>query len=137
MPPSLSAVLQFSLIALTSIFFLVDPIAVIPSFLVITADAEEPRRRKMARRAAWTCFVVLSCFSLAGSLIFKLFGITLPAFKIAGGIILILIGLDMLQPAAPRRRRRPTRPWKARRRRMRASFRWVCRCSPAQVPSQP
>jgi len=97
MPPSLSAVLQLSLISLTSIFFLVDPFAVIPSFLVITADAEERRRRKMARRAAFTCFVVLSSFALAGSLIFKLFGITLPAFKIAGGIILILIGLDMLQ----------------------------------------
>jgi multiple antibiotic resistance protein len=97
MPPSLSAVLQLSLIALTSIFFLVDPVAVVPSFLVITADAAEPRRRKMARRAAWTCFIVLSSFALAGSLIFKLFGITLPAFKIAGGIILILIGLDMLQ----------------------------------------
>jgi len=51
----------------------------------------------MAKRAACTCFIVLSGFALAGSLIFKVFGITLLAFKIAGGVILMLIGLDMLQ----------------------------------------
>lgn len=51
----------------------------------------------MAKQAAWTCFLVLSLFSLAGSLIFKLFSITLPAFKIAGGIILFLVAIDMLQ----------------------------------------
>lgn len=58
----------------------------------------------MARRAAVTCFLVLTVFALAGSLIFRLFGITLPAFKIAGGLILALIGLDMLQA-----RRSPTK----------------------------
>jgi multiple antibiotic resistance protein len=51
----------------------------------------------MARRAAYTCAIVLSAFAIAGSLIFKMFGITLPAFKIAGGIILLKIGLDMLE----------------------------------------
>ncbi len=51
----------------------------------------------MARRSAWTCAIVLCSFAVAGSLIFKAFGITLPAFKIAGGIILLQIGLDMLQ----------------------------------------
>jgi multiple antibiotic resistance protein len=96
--------LQFSLIAFTSIFVLVDPLAAIPTFLVMTADSTRTRRRYMARRAAWTCFVVLAVFGLAGSFIFRLFGITLPAFKIAGGIILGLIGLDMLQA-----RRSPTK----------------------------
>jgi multiple antibiotic resistance protein len=95
---------QFALIALTSIFVLVDPFAGIPTFLVMTADSTEKRRRHMAKRAAWTCFIVLSVFGIAGSLIFKMFGITLPAFKIAGGIILGLIGLDMLQA-----RRSPTK----------------------------
>jgi multiple antibiotic resistance protein len=51
----------------------------------------------MASQAAWTVFFVLTIFSLAGSLIFKLFGITLPAFKIAGGLILFLVAIDMLQ----------------------------------------
>jgi multiple antibiotic resistance protein len=51
----------------------------------------------MARKAALTCFIVLTSFALAGQLIFKMFGITLPAFEIAGGLILLLIGLDMLE----------------------------------------
>jgi multiple antibiotic resistance protein len=90
-------VLQFSIVALSSVFFLVDPFAAIPSFLVMTEDATAAERRRMAKRAGWTCFCVLSLFALAGGLIFKMFGITLPALKIAGGFILFLIGIDMLQ----------------------------------------
>jgi multiple antibiotic resistance protein len=88
---------QFGLIAFTSIFVLVDPISAIPAFLAMTAHADETGRRRMAGRAALTCFIVLTLFALAGPQIFRLFGITLPAFEIAGGLILGLIGLDMLQ----------------------------------------
>src|SRR6202521_4933867 len=97
MADSIKVVLEFALLAITSVFFLVDPFAVIPLFLAVTADSTPSERRGMARRAAWTCAIVLCSFALAGSLIFKMFGITLPAFKIAGGIILLRIGLDMLQ----------------------------------------
>jgi multiple antibiotic resistance protein len=97
MNASLKEVLEFSLVAASSIFFIVDPLAAIPSFLVMTAEDSEEKRRRMARQAAWTCLIVLSAFSLAGSLIFKLFGITLPAFKIAGGLVLSLVAIDMLQ----------------------------------------
>jgi len=89
--------IQFLLLAFSSLIFIVDPIATIPTFLALTADAEMDDRRRMAGRAAWTCFLVLSGFALAGTLIFKMFGITLPAFRIAGGLIMILIGLDMVQ----------------------------------------
>jgi len=92
-----AAVLQFSLVALSSVFFLVDPFAAIPPFLVMTQGASPGERRRMAKRAGLTCFCVLSLFALAGGLIFKMFGITLPALKIAGGFILFLIGMDMLQ----------------------------------------
>jgi multiple antibiotic resistance protein len=97
MPPLLKEILEFSLLATTSVFFLVDPLMVIPLFLAVTDGAPEAERRQTARRAAWTCAIVLCSFAAAGSLIFKAFGITLPAFKIAGGIILLQIGLDMLQ----------------------------------------
>ena len=93
----ITGILEFALLSATSVFFLVDPFAVIPMFLAITGDSPQGERRLMARRAAWTCAIVLSVFALAGSLIFKMFGITLPAFKIAGGIILLQIGMDMLQ----------------------------------------
>ena len=87
----------FLLVALTSIFFLVDPFAAIGTFLAITANVEAKKRKVLARKASITCFVVLTTFALVGKFIFKLFGITLPAFEIAGGLILLLIGLDMLQ----------------------------------------
>jgi len=88
---------QFTVVAFTSIFILVDPFAAIPAFLVMTAYDDQVRRRRMAKRAAWTCLVVLGAFGLMGSWIFRIFGITLPAFEIAGGLILLLIGIDMLQ----------------------------------------
>jgi len=97
MAPTLKEILEFTLLAVTSVFFLVDPFAVIPLFLAVAETSPEAERRQIARRAAWTCAIVLCLFSVAGSLIFKAFGITLPAFKIAGGIILLQIGLDMLQ----------------------------------------
>ena len=88
------SLVQFALVAFTSIFVLVDPIAAVPTFLAMTGDANRAQRRHMAVRAAWTCFAVLLTFSLAGTFIFKLFGITLAAFRIAGGLIL---GLDRLR----------------------------------------
>jgi multiple antibiotic resistance protein len=94
---------RFSVLALSSIFFLVDPFAAIGSFLAITAGADAARRRRMARKAAFTCLIVLTSFALAGQVIFRIFGITLPAFEVAGGLILLLIGLDMLEA-----RRSPT-----------------------------
>ncbi len=97
MSGELADLLQFSFVALTSVFFLVDPIAAIPTFLAMTGEQDERQRRHMAKRAAWTCLVVLAAFAAAGKPIFRLFGITLPAFKIAGGVILLLIGLDMLR----------------------------------------
>ena len=94
---SAAPLVRFSVLALSSIFFLVDPFAAIPSFLAITEGADPARRRRMARKGALTCCIVLTCFAVGGQLIFRLFGITLPAFEIAGGVILLLIGLDMLE----------------------------------------
>src|SRR5437016_6150014 len=54
-------------------------------------------RRVLARRGAWTCAITLTLFALGGSLIFKLFGITIGAFKIAGGVLIGLNALDMVQ----------------------------------------
>src|SRR5215471_5832427 len=92
-----SAYVRFSLLALSSIFFLVNPFAALPTFLAVTADGDKARRQRMAWKASLTALVFLSSFALGGQLIFKMFGITLPAFEMAGGIILLLIGLDMLQ----------------------------------------
>lgn len=98
---------QFFLVALSSIFFLVDPIATVPVFLVMTSEHGPRPRRRMARRAALACFLVLSGFSLIGQLLFQLLGITLAAFQTAGGLILLLIGLDMVQAKRSRTKQVP------------------------------
>ena len=95
---------RFSVLALSSIFFPCGSVCGDSAFLAITRAADPVRRKRMARKGALTCFIVLTSFALGGQLIFRMFGITLPAFEIAGGLILLLIGLDMLQ--AKRRRRR-------------------------------
>ncbi len=92
-----SAYVRFSLLALSSIFFLVDPFAALPTFLAVTAGSDHHRRRRIAWKASLTALIFLSAFAVAGQYIFKMFGITLPAFEIAGGVILLLIGLDMLE----------------------------------------
>ena len=92
-----SVYVRFSLLALSSIFFLVDPFAALPTFLAITEGADPVRRRRVAGKGALTALIVLGTFAFTGEAIFKMFGITLPAFELAGGIILLLIGLDMLQ----------------------------------------
>ncbi|WP_213804018.1 MarC family protein [Granulicella sp. dw_53] len=92
-----SVYVRFSVLALSSIFFLVDPFAALPTFLAVTEGADAGKRRRIAGKASLTALVFLSAFAVGGQYIFKMFGITLPAFEIAGGIILLLIGLDMLE----------------------------------------
>jgi multiple antibiotic resistance protein len=88
--------LQFALVTLTSVLFIVDPIAVVPTYLVITQGQNATQRRLTARRACVAATIILVIFSLAGKAIFGLFGITMPAFRIAGGLILWLVAMDML-----------------------------------------
>jgi len=85
------------LLIFTSILFIVDPFAVIPTFLAMTVRDSPQQRRVLARRGAWTCAIALTAFALGGSLIFKIFGITIGAFKIAGGVLIGLNALDMVQ----------------------------------------
>jgi multiple antibiotic resistance protein len=87
---------QFALVTLTSVLFIVDPIAVIPTYLVITNGETTAQRAVTARRACIAAALILIAFALGGALIFQLFGITLEAFRIAGGLILWVVAMDML-----------------------------------------
>jgi multiple antibiotic resistance protein len=88
---------QFALVSFTSILFLVDPIAVVPTFLAITQGESQDKRRATALRACLAAAILLVVFAAGGNLIFRAFGITLPAFRIAGGAILWLVAMDMLR----------------------------------------
>ena len=88
--------LQFALVTFASVLFIVDPIAVVPTYLVITQGQSPEQRKITARRACVAAGLILVIFALAGGRIFGLFGITMPAFRIAGGLILWLVAMDML-----------------------------------------
>ena len=88
--------IQFTLLALTSVLFIVNPIAVIPTYLVITQKDSAERRARTARRACISAAAILIAFAVAGRQIFSVFGITIDAFRVAGGLILWVVAMDML-----------------------------------------
>lgn len=90
-------ILTYTLLSFGSLFSIVDPIAAVPAFLALVGNQTALHQHRTALRAAITCFGVLTAFALAGSLIFRFFGITIPAFKIAGGILLFGVGLEMMR----------------------------------------
>jgi len=100
----MSEVLQFAGVTLTAVLFVVDPFAAVPIFLAITHDDGLARRRATAARAALATYVMLTAFALAGGIIFRMLGISLGAFEIAGGFMLLLMAVDMMR-AQPSRTR--------------------------------
>lgn len=93
----LRATLTHGLVALSAIFVVVDPVAAVPFFLALTSEQSAAERRRTARRAAIGAWAILTVFAILGAVIFRLLGITIPAFKIAGGVLLLLIAVDMLR----------------------------------------
>ncbi len=88
---------EYALLTFGALFAIVDPMAVIPAFLAMTARDTVAERQRMALVACLTCAGVMIAFAALGTFIFKLFGITIPAFQVAGGLILLLSALDMLR----------------------------------------
>jgi multiple antibiotic resistance protein len=93
-------VLSVFIVAFPAVLFIVDPVGVIPLFVAMTANDSVEKCKSMARRATLTAFLLLTFFALFGALIFKVFGVTLAAFKVAGGLLLMLTALDMLKAQA-------------------------------------
>lgn len=78
-------------------FAIMNPLANTPVFLGLTADDDARTRRAVALRSLALTFVIIAVFSLIGKLIFDLFDLTMPALRIAGGVLVFKIGFDMLQ----------------------------------------
>jgi multiple antibiotic resistance protein len=78
-------------------FAIMNPIANVPIFLGLTAGEDTRTTAAVAFRALVIAFLIVVFFAVAGKLIFELFGLTLPAFRITGGALVFLIGFHMLQ----------------------------------------
>lgn len=98
----MSAALTFLKTAFPSIFAIVDPIAAVPFFLALTGHLDRSAQRRVAFRSSVTVTIVLSTFAATGTMVFRFFGITVPAFKVAGGVLLFLTALEMIQAKQPR-----------------------------------
>jgi small neutral amino acid transporter SnatA (MarC family) len=92
------SLLEFVLLATSSLFVIVDPIATVPAFLAMTPNDSPERRVKTARLACWVTASVLLLFAFAGKLIFRFLGITMPAFQLAA----LARGMQWLSPIALR-----------------------------------
>ena len=79
------------------IFAIIDPFGYVPIFLTMTAKDSEEQRRKMLKRACFTAFVVLTGATFLGNIILHFFGISIPALQISGGLILLVIGFEMVK----------------------------------------
>lgn len=87
----------FAITAFTGFFAIMNPIANLPVFISLVEDADEETKRRIRKKATFVAFIIVCSFIVLGKIIFSLFGLTIPAFKIAGGILIFLAGLDMVR----------------------------------------
>jgi multiple antibiotic resistance protein len=99
--------LTFALVAIPSMFVIINPLMVTSAFLTLTAGYPADARRRTARKTSLVAFAVLLAFAVSGSVLFRVFSITIGAFQIAGGIILFAVALGMLHANPPRLKQTP------------------------------
>ena len=90
------AMLQDAINVFTTLFVVVDPIGNAPIFLALTVGATAAQRRSIAIRGVLVAGMILTLFALAGDEVLAFVGISMPAFRIAGGLLLFLTAIDML-----------------------------------------
>ena len=88
--------MTYALTVFMSFFAVMNPIANTPIFLGLTVGENKESKKKIAKTATFTAFIIVVSFVIAGKYIFELFGLTIPAFKITGGILIFYIGFQML-----------------------------------------
>lgn len=86
----------FALLCFTSYFSLINPLGIVPVFLTMTTTLDNKSRAKTARKAIYVAFFTLLAFAFTGQFLFKFFGISVDSFRIVGGVIFFLMGLEML-----------------------------------------
>jgi multiple antibiotic resistance protein len=95
--------LDYAISALVTLFVVVDPISLVPTFLVVTEGLPRRARRSVALRASIIAGAILVGTALIGDWLFRALGISLPAFRIAGGLLLFAIAFEMVFGVRTRR----------------------------------
>lgn len=89
--------LAFGLLAFTSLFTLINPLGTMPVFMAMTSELSAGERNRTARKASVVAFFTIIAFALTGQLLFNFFGISVNSFRVVGGVIFFIMGMDMLQ----------------------------------------
>ena len=92
-----SDLLTYSLTVFTGFFAIMNPIANTPIFVGLVEGKSKATKKSVAKKSTLTAFIIVVSFIILGKYIFDFFGITIPAFKITGGILIFIVGLRMLQ----------------------------------------
>ncbi|MBL8629732.1 MAG: MarC family protein [Rhodospirillaceae bacterium] len=91
-----TALLDTALTAFTTFFVIIDPVGVVPLFMALTTGMDPAHRKKVAIKSVLIATAILLVFTVLGQPILKYLGISLPAFRIAGGLLLLLLAIDMV-----------------------------------------
>lgn len=89
--------ISFGLLCFTSFFTLINPLGTMPIFMTMTSELDVSQRNATAKKASIIGFFTIFGFALSGQLLFNFFGISVNSFRIVGGVIFFIMGMDMLQ----------------------------------------
>jgi len=89
--------ITFAITVFTGFFAIMNPIANVPIFLTLVQGTDNNTQKRIAKKSTLIAFIIVIAFVVLGKFIFVLFGITIPAFKITGGILIFYVGFEMLQ----------------------------------------
>lgn len=88
---------SYSLTVFMAFFAIMNPLVNIPIFVKLTEGIDERKKKGIAKTANIVAFIIVVAFILVGKYIFEIFGLTIPSFKVFGGVLIFYIGFDMLQ----------------------------------------
>ncbi len=89
--------LTFGILSFTSLFTLINPLGTMPVFMAMTANLSLPARNTTAKKASIISFITIVAFAFTGQLLFQFFGISANSFRVVGGVIFFMMGMDMLR----------------------------------------
>ena len=87
----------FAVAVFTGFIAINNPVGNIPIFLGLTRHTDRSTKKKISKKATFTAFIIVSAFIILGKYIFDFFGLTIPAFKITGGILVFFVGFEMIR----------------------------------------
>ena len=93
----MESLFPFALLCFTSFFTLINPLGTMPVFLSMTGGMSEKERKRIVMKSTMVAFLIMITFTVFGRFLFQVFGLSTKGFRIAGGIIILKIGYDMLQ----------------------------------------